>query len=172
MAAQLGTDLGFVDLDELWAELSEVSPLHATTTLADIAAAGPDAVLLRGGSVTMPESSSFALSETAEVDAMSLIVTRKMYDAGTILTYCPSLGDLPQGAHASMHPDDLAAQDISAGSDVTLRTDSGSITVPAVADAGVVQGSVAVELNQRDASVKQLLDSGRIVTSVRVEAAS
>ena len=173
IAAQLGVDLGFVDLDELWAELSEVSPLHATTSMADIASAGPDAVLLRGGSVSAPEASSFSPEQAGGAsNGMSLVVTRKMYDAGTMLTYSPSLSDLMPGAHAAMHPDDLAQNSISAGADVTLRTDAGSMVLPSVADPGVMPGTVAVELNQRDESVKQLLDSGRIVTSVRVEAAT
>ena len=168
IAAQMGSDLGFIDLDELWAELSDVSPLHATTSLADIVAAGPDAVLLSGGSVTAPHASSFVVDDADADDGLSLVVTRKMYDEGTILTFCPSLNELAAGASASMHSDELASLGVESGTDITLSNDSGSITLPAVANDDVAKGCVSVEFNQPNASVAQLLDASRIVTSVRV----
>ena len=173
IAAQLGADLGFIDIDELWAELSEVSSIHASTSLADIVAAGPDAVLLSGGAIAAPHADSFATPAPEAVnDAMSLVVTRKMYDAGTMLTYSPSLHELAAGASASMHSDDLASLGVTAGNDVTLSNEVGSITLPAVANDDVAKGCVSVEFNQSNASVAELLDAARIVTSVRVEAVS
>ena len=79
---------------------------------------------------------------------------------------------LAAGAHASFHPDELASMGMSAGDDVALVNEIGSITLPARADSGVSKGTVAVEFNQPNASVALLLDAGRIVTSVRVESAS
>jgi|GEM_PF-6239828 len=71
-----------------------------------------------------------------------------------------------------MNPADLDSANISAGDDVTLGNDVGSITLPVVANDGVAPGCVEVEFNQPNASVAQLLDVGRIVTTVRVESAS
>ena len=93
-------------------------------------------------------------------------------DEGTILTFCPSLHALAGGATAAMHPDDISSSNLLSGSDVTLSNDIGSITLPMVADSGVAAGCIAVEFNQPNASVAQLLDARRIVTSVRVESAS
>ncbi len=172
IAGQLGIDLGFIDLDELWAELRGVSPVHAATSMADIADAGSDAVLLTGTSLAVPTVLEDELdeeeSDTTIEDGLSLIVTRKMYDEGTILTFCPSLQQLAAGAHASMHSTELSSRGLTAGDEVLLSNDSGSISVPVVLDDGVSPGCVAVEFNQPNASVKQLLDVGRNVTSVRV----
>ncbi len=172
LAAQMGADLGFIEIDEIWDELASASSLHASTSLADITAAGPDAVVLSGTSISAPSASSISVGEIDRGAGLSLIVNRKMYDEGTILTFCPSLHELAAGAHAAIHPDDLSELGIADGRDVTLGNDVGSITLPAVANDGVAKGCVAVEFNQPGASVAQLLDAGRMVTSVRVEDAS
>ena len=70
-----------------------------------------------------------------------------------------------------LHPDDLASASITT-SEVTLRNDVGSITLPVVADSGVARGTIAVEFNQPNVSIAQLLDAARIVTSVQMESAS
>ena len=71
-----------------------------------------------------------------------------------------------------MHPETLAELSLQSGMNVTVSNDSGSIDLPCVADASVVLGCVAIEFNQPNASVAELFDASRIVTSVRVEAAS
>ena len=172
LAAQLGTDLGFIDLDELWAELNAASALHADVSIAGIVDAGTDAVLLSGSSVLVPSASGISVAEDDGGAGLSLVVTRKMYDEGTMLTFCPSLNALAAGATAAMNPADIDAANITVGGDVTLGNDVGSITLPVVANDGVAPGCVEVEFNQPNASVAQLLDVGRIVTTVRVENAS
>ncbi len=172
LAAQLGTDLGFIDLDELWAELNAASALHADVSIAGIVDAGTDAVLLSGSSVSVPSASGISVAEDDGGAGLSLVVTRKMYDEGTMLTFCPSLNALAAGATAAMNPADIDAANITVGGDVTLGNDVGSITLPVVANDGVAPGCVEVEFNQPNASVAQLLDVGRIVTTVRVENAS
>lgn len=171
LAAALGSDLGFIDLDELWADLNTASSLHADISMASVVDAGPDAVLLSGSSLTAPSSSEIAKSAGSD-DGLSLVVTRKMYDEGTMLTFSPSLNALSGGASASMNPVDIDSANISAGDEVTLSNDIGSISLPLVANDDVTPGCVAVEFNQPNASVAQLLDVGRIVTTVRVESAS
>ncbi len=172
LAAQLGTDLGFIDLDELWAELNAASALHADVSIAGIVDAGTDAVLLAGSSVSAPSASGISVAEDDGGAGLSLVVTRKMYDEGTMLTFCPSLNALAAGATAAMNPADIDSANITIGGDVTLGNDVGSITLPVVANDGVAPGCVEVEFNQPNASVAQLLDVGRIVTTVRVENAS
>jgi len=172
LAAQLGADLGFIDLDELWADLASASELHAALTLAEISAAGLDSPVLTASSISLQAAALVSIDGAQDSDGFQLVVTRKMYDEGTMLTFSPSLVALAAGAHAAVHPDDLEAARIESGSDVTLSNDIGSITLAAVADSGVTRGTVAVEFNQPNASVAQLLDAGRIVTSVRMESAA
>ena len=171
LAAQMGEDLGFVDVDEIWAELSAVSPLHADLSPSVIHEADAEGVLLAGSSINLgnaPESQRAAATE----EGLELVVTRKMYDGGTILNFCPSLQELAAGAHANIHPATLEQLGIDAGSEVTVRSDEGEVSLEAVADAGVVEGTVAIEFNQSNASAARLLDASRIVTKVTVEAAT
>jgi NADH-quinone oxidoreductase subunit G len=172
LAAQLGVDLGFIDLDELGADLSTASALHSSLAASNTSSSESDSVLLSGSSIEAPSAASIEIDGAEPDDGFDLVVTRKMYDEGTMLTFSPSMSALAAGAHATLHPDDLAATGMSAGSDVALVNEIGSITLPIRADSGVSKGTVAVEFNQPNASVAQLLDAGRIVTSVRVESAS
>ena len=172
LAAQLGGDLGFIDLEELWADLAGASPLHAGLTPADIRSSSLESPILTGSSIEVPSAALVPIDGDDSADGYQLVVTRKMYDEGTMLTFSPSLVSLAAGAHAAVHPDDLQSARITAGSEVTLSNTIGSITLEAVADVGVAKGTVAVEFNQPNASVAQLLDAGRIVTTVRMESAS
>ena len=172
LAAELGADLGFVDLDELWAELAEVSPIHHGLDMAAIAAAGTDGVLASGSSIAAPASSDIASIEREFEDGILLVAKRKMYDQGTILTFCPSLHELAQGAVAEIHSDTLSGLGLAAGANVTLSNGSGTIELQVVANDEVVPGCVAVDFNQPNASVADLFDASRIVTTVRVESAS
>ena len=172
LAAECGADLGFIDLDELWAELAQSSALHAGLDMAVIAESGTEGVLLSGSSVAAPQAGTISVAERDSSSELLLVSQRKMYDQGTILTFCPSLSGLAQGAVAAMHPNTLTGLSISAGSQVTVSNGKGSIELPSVADAGVTPGCVVVDLNQPNASAAELFDGSRIVTTVRVEGAS
>ncbi len=169
LAAELGTDLGFVDIAELQAEIAEASPIHSE--IASAQSADADGILISGSSVGLPVLED-ADTESANDGELLLVAKRKMYDQGTILTFCPSLHELAQGAMAAMHPEDLERFSLRAGADVTVSSNAGSIELPCVADDQVVPGCVSIELNQPNASVAELFDVSRIVTSVRVEMAS
>ena len=172
LAAELGADLGFIDLDELWAELAEASPVHAGLDMAAISAAGTEGLLVTGSSITAPSAGDISIPEGTSNEGILLVATRKMYDQGTILTFCPSLNGLAQGAVATLHPDTLSNLGINPGSDVTVSNDSGSIDLPSVSDEFIAPGCVAIDFNQPNASVAELFDASRIVTTVRVENAS
>ena len=172
LAAQLGADLGFIDLDELWSDLASASSLHAELALDSISDAGLDSPILTSTSISAPSAALVNIEGDGPTEGLQLVVTRKMYDEGTILTNCPSLQSLAGGAHASVNPGELSSRSLDSGDEVTLTNEIGSITVPVRADDGVARGTVAVEFNQPNASVAQLLDAGRIVTSVRMESAS
>ncbi len=166
IAAQLGADLGFIDLDELWADIATASPVHAELDFAGITGSGADGIVVHGSSVDAP--SVVLRDDLLEGDGLPLVVTRKMYDAGTMLSQCPSLSSLPSGAHASMHPDTAAERNVSDGATVRLSSSVGDLDIPARLDAGVPVGAVAVEANQPDADVGELIDSTLAVTTVTV----
>ena len=170
LAAQLGTDLGFIDLDELWAEINQVSALHADLSMATITAADSEGVLLTGASVGSPRAST-SLREQPR-DGFELLVHRKMYDAGTILTYCPSLQDLPAGAKASMSAATATQVGVTAGDEVTVSNGGGQLSLEVVVDDAVAPETVAIEFNQSNATAGRLLSVSSTVTSVSVEAAS
>ncbi len=170
LAAQMGSDLGFIDLDELWSELAETSALHADLSMASISAADSEGVLLTGSSLGSPTASVSARG--AAGDGLEVLVTRKMYDAGTILTYCPSLAELSAGARASMNPETAGQIGVSAGDEVTVSGNGGDVSLEVVVDAGVAPQSIAIEFNQPNASATRLLDVSRIVSAVSVEAVS
>ena len=170
LAAQMGADLGFIDLDELWAEIAQASELHADLSMATISDADTEGVLLTGSNLGSPTASVSARS--AAGDGLEVLGIRKMYDAGTILTYCPSLSELPAGARASMHPETAENAGVSTGDEITVSGNSEDLSLEVVADPRVARDCVAIEFNQPNASVTRLLDVSRIVTSVTVEAAS
>ena len=165
LAAQLGTDLGFIDLDELWDDLATVSDLHGAVDRRSIAAT-EEGVLLEPMTMAAPPMPSVEVPTSSD---MRLVVTRKMFDDGTLLTFCPSMANSAGGAVASINPVQFAALGLSPGDDIRVISQAGSITLPARSDAGVVSGAVAVEFNQPNVSVSELLDSRRMVTTVTLE---
>ena len=169
LAGQLGSDLGFIDIDELWDDLAAASSLHAGVRHEAVVASGPDGVVLTGTSIERPETPD--VDEPGEGE-LRLVVTRKMYDEGTMLACSPSLAGLAAGASAALHPERFADLGIAAGDEVVVSSPAGSITLPSHPDPGVARGSVAIEFNQANASAAQLLDSRRTVTVVSVEAGS
>ena len=170
LAAQMGEDLGFIDLAELWAEINQVSPLHADLSMATISAADAEGVLLVGSSVGTPMAST-SIRE-GHGDGLELVVTRKMYDAGTILTYCPSLQELAGGARASMAPATAESIGAAAGDEVTVSNEGGQISLEVVVDDGVAPHTIGVEFNQSNATATRLLSVSSVVTSVSVEVTS
>ena len=172
LAAELGADLGFIDTNELWAELAVASPVHSGLNLDAIEAAGTEGLLLNApAALSAPSPADTPVAERQAHDGLLLVSTRKMYDQGTILTFCPSLAGLAHGAVAAVHPGSLAELNIASGANVTVSNESGSIELPVVADENMAPGCVAIDFNQPNASVADLFDASRIVTSVRVEEA-
>ena len=168
LSAQFDVDLGFIDLDELWADLSAASPMHAATSIADIADADSEGVLLTGSSFGVPAGSVVA---QAEITGLELVVGRKMYDSGTILAHCSSLEGLAPGAIASLHPDTVNDLGLGDGEAVKLSAGGASIAATVKTDTATAPGTVAIGHNQPDAAVTQLIDASNIVSSVTVERA-
>lgn len=168
IAAALGHDMGFIDLDELWDDYAMASPLHASVNMAAIAESGTSGLMLD----RVPAGVAVGMAGQTVGSGLSLISTRTMYDAGTTLAHCPSLAELARTTVAAMHPATLSSHGLSDGDAVTVSSDRGSLTLPCVADEGVPAGGVSIAFNQSDASAASLIDSRQAVTAVTVEAAS
>ncbi|MGI9605253.1 MAG: NADH-quinone oxidoreductase subunit NuoG [Acidimicrobiales bacterium] len=168
IAAQLGTDLGFIDVAELWEDLTSASPLHADLSAEALAAAGPNGIVLTGGEIE-PGSEWAPSADGAE--GLRLFIARKMYDDGTMLQAAPSQAGLAAGASASMNPADFDTLGVERGATVEVSSARGSITIPAIPDPGVPVGCVAVEANQPGPTLRALVDASADVTTVTVEAA-
>jgi anaerobic selenocysteine-containing dehydrogenase len=104
------------------------------------------------------------------VDAYSLrlVATRKLYDGGTATQQSPSLAGLVVGPAVRLHPHDFDRVGVEAGTEVTVSSSAGRVSLPAHPDPGVPRGSAVVYVNQPGAAVNALIDATALVNDVRV----
>ncbi len=163
LAFRLGHDLGLESTADIRAELAARSPIHAA--LDEAALGARDGLLVEGGSIT-PAAREGTAAPAAS--GLRLVVTRSMYDLGTILRHSPSSAHLAPGTTVRLHPDDFAGLGVAAGGAVTVSTAKGSVRSVAHPDAGVPRGAAAMLFNQPDADVSVLLDARAATIDVRV----
>ena len=175
----LGGDLGFTSVDEIFAEVQQLSTAHAGITLAELASEA-DGVLVgrpdRARSQRRPAMVQFlgADHEAPSLDAYSLrlVTRRKLFDRGTQIGHAPALAGLAGGSTLSVNPDDLTRIGISDGTRVKVTSSRGSLVAPATFDATVPAGTVVLHWNLGDPSPRGLIDATAAVTEVRVETTS
>jgi NADH-quinone oxidoreductase subunit G len=100
--------------------------------------------------------------------ALRLVVTRTLYDDGTLTQEVPVLAGLLADAPLRVHPTVLDRLGVEAGTRVRVQSPRATVTVPVVADAGVPLGTAAIA-HRRRSGVADLIDVERPVTEVRVE---
>jgi formylmethanofuran dehydrogenase subunit D len=105
------------------------------------------------------------------VDAYSLrlVVTRKLYDRGTLVRSSPALADLAEPATLKLNPHDFDQLGVAAGDDVRVTSNRGNVTVPTIPDAGVPRGIAHLHANLAGGRANVLIDGNAPVTDVRVE---
>lgn len=167
LARHAGGDLGFESLTEIWAELSQVSPAYAGIDLATLDDNLRDGIIVEG-SLDAPQQSGLT-PVAGDAYSLGLVITRRMYDAGTILAHSPSSAHLKAGTVLSLHPADFEALGIDAGSTVRLSSAKGSVQVPVEPNTDVPRGSAVVPANQGDTAIGSLVSVSDLVTYVRVE---
>ncbi|HET8930497.1 MAG TPA: molybdopterin-dependent oxidoreductase, partial [Acidimicrobiales bacterium] len=104
--------------------------------------------------------------------AFRLVVTRKLYDQGTIVQQSPHLAPLatpPAEIPARLNPADIAQLGITDGASVRISGARGQITLPVLADAGVPRGLVAFTRDAAFGAGLGLIEPAQTVTDVRVE---
>ena len=167
LADVLGHDLGIGSVHDAHRRLvSDVAPF-APATRATLAAQ-PDGVLLAGSSAspirpiapTVVERSGFGYR---------LVVSRKLYDAGTSVATSPSLAPLAFGSTLHLHPLDLARSGIADGGQAKVSGDRTSVVMTVVADESVNRGTAWAAFNQPGGGVGELIDWSKPVNDVKVE---
>jgi NADH-quinone oxidoreductase subunit G len=101
--------------------------------------------------------------------SLRLVVTRKLYDRGTLVRNSPSLAELGEPATLRLHPQDFGRLGVASGDDVRITSGRGHVTVPALPDAGVPRGVALLHANKAGGRANVLVDANAPVTDVRVE---
>ncbi len=172
LALRLDGDLGVATAADLWAELVEHSAVHAgldLATLSDPANADGVVVSLEPAQLTTPARTHVAPKGAYE---LRLVVNRVLYDAGTGVTHCDSSAGLAPEATVRLSTADAGPVGIETGTRVTVSSSHGSVTLPAVVDAGVPKGTAVLRHDLPGADAGLLIDAGDAVCDVQVEASS
>jgi anaerobic selenocysteine-containing dehydrogenase len=113
----------------------------------------------------------WTIIDPPSVDAYSLrlVVTRRLYDRGTLVAASPSLAELAEPATLRLHPHDFDRLGVAAGDDVRITSNRGNVSVPTVPDPGVPRGIAHLHANKAGGRANTLVDGNAPVTDVRVE---
>ncbi len=112
---------------------------------------------------------------TLDAYSFHLVVTRKMYDQGTLVAQAAHLAPLatPAGEGcARLNSADLARLGVESGATVKVSGSRGQLLVPAVVDDGVPKGVVAFVHDAATGGALTLVEPDRSVTDVHVETVS
>ncbi len=169
LVTRLGGDLGVFTLDELHDQLVASVPAFAPATAAALARV-PDGVLLaEAPTAAAIEPGDRPRPATRNAYDLRLVVSRRLYDAGTALMASPSLAQLAAGGTLHVHPLDLDRLGASTGTRLKVTTPRTSTVLVAEADAGVARGLAWLPFNQPDGAAGELLDTASPVIDLRVE---
>jgi NADH-quinone oxidoreductase subunit G len=128
----------------------------------------PSHLLPPTGGVPLPV---WTIIEPPSVDAYSLrlVVTRKLYDRGTLVANSASLAELAEHATLRLHPQDFDRLGVAAGDDVRVTSNRGNVSVPTVPDGDVPRGIAHLHANKAGGRANVLVDGNAPITDVRVE---
>jgi NADH-quinone oxidoreductase subunit G len=101
--------------------------------------------------------------------SLRLVVTRKLYDRGTLVQHSLSLAGLAEPATLRLNPQDFDRLGIVSGDDVRVTSSRGHVTVATRPDPAVPRGVAALDANKAGGRANVLIDANTPVTDVRVE---
>jgi NADH-quinone oxidoreductase subunit G len=173
LADRLGADLGVsASAGELWGELVEHAATHASLAaerLEDPEHA--DGLLLdRSVRTELPAAPAGEVPPKSAY-SLRLVVNRTLYGRGTVVTHSPASAGLAPDPAIRLSPSDAAPLGVETGTRVTLSSSHGTISAPAVVDAGVPRGVAVVRHGLDGADAGVLIDAADAVCDVRVEVA-
>jgi len=175
IALRIGADLGFESVAEITDEIAAVSPLHAGLDSAAIHAAADGIVAPATEAADRP--ARFSWSDLGEPTAappsdsysFRLVIDRTMYDAGTLLSACPSLAPLAAPGAIRLNTVDASRLGVTRGSSVRMSSKRASVEGQVIVDDRVARGVATVAHNHPGLDARSLVDLGELVTEVRVE---
>jgi anaerobic selenocysteine-containing dehydrogenase len=106
---------------------------------------------------------------TRDAYSLRLVVTRKLYDRGSLVGHSASLADLGGPATLRLNPTDFDRLGVVSGDDVRITSARGHVTVPVASDPAVPRGVAALPANGAGGRASVLVDATVPVTDVRVE---
>jgi NADH-quinone oxidoreductase subunit G len=171
LAARLGHDLGFLTVDDVWAEIQAVSPRHASLDRAALLA-DHDGILAGPPGSTFTVAGSDTAAPPLKGYGFRLATGRRLHDAGVAVTRSPSLAPLARAAALHLNPwdaDHLGERD---GTAVRVASAHASVNLPLVRDAGVPRGVAWIPTNQPDLALNRLLAGREPVNDITVETLS
>ena len=178
LALRLDADLGLESVEGIRAEIAELAPAYVGLTserLSDDDARDGLVVPLVGapdhapsGLVTFTPGPAVA-PPALDSYSLRLVVTRKLYDEGTLVQQASSLAGLAPGTILRVNPYDFDRLGVANGDQVRLHSSRAETTAEIAADAGVPRGSASLRFNQPGLAASALIDSSARVNDIRVE---
>ncbi|HEY5154528.1 MAG TPA: NADH-quinone oxidoreductase subunit NuoG [Acidimicrobiales bacterium] len=112
-----------------------------------------------------------AIFEPPALDSYSLrlVVTRKLYDQGTLVQQASSLAGLAPGTILRVNPYDFDRLGVADGDHVRVHSPRAEVTAEIRSDDGLPRGSASLRFNQPGVDAAALIDSSARVNDVRVE---
>lgn len=172
LAARLGGDLGFESVEAIWDEIERLAPSHRGIGAERISSPeGLEGIVASGHLARLSSELEEPLSATVPVDGYSLrlVVTRKLYDQGTLVQHSASLAGLAGGEVLRANPADLDRLGVGNNDRVRVASSRGAIVASVEPDPGIARGTVALGFNQSTSGAADLIDVSLPVTEVRVE---
>ena len=180
LSERLGTDLGLTSIEAIDSEIEHAVPTFAGADLGKLEDPGrQDGVVVpilddvAWTEAGLPDRLSFEPGDPTQVPAISsyslrLVLVRRLYDSGTMLDSMPSSRPLTVAPEARLNPADFSPLGVDEGANLTLRTPSGAITVPARSDEAVARGNLELS-GAAQAGALALCDPDAPLTEVRIE---
>ncbi len=103
--------------------------------------------------------------------ALRLVATRKLYDQGTHRPGSPRLGRPGAGHRVHVNPSDFDRLGVAVGDRVSLRSRARRSSSRSSPTSACRRGAAALDVNQADVVVGDLIDVDHDVTDLRIEAA-
>ena len=146
IASAMGSQLSSYDVASVTKEISTVAPAYGgiTSDFLTFETDGTGVVVPMNGASQPLGYIPTDRAVPVITDRLTLHFAASMYDDGVTTRHAPSIAGLADVAVARLNPRDASVLAVADGSDVLI---GGSLTMPAVLDTSVAQGSVVLPFN-------------------------
>jgi len=167
LASRLGTELGFVTLDELQAELATTAVSLGEVDWGRVGSAADGALVnhLRSWVLEFGEG---AKAPDTNGQGLLLVVDRKLWDQGTMVAESSSLAELAQPAAIRLAPEDVERLGLGAKGKATVSQGDDTHEIAFVADEKVRPGTAALAIRLPGFDARALISHGQPVSRISV----